>query len=149
MHGGTNAGAPPGNKRALRTGEHETIYADCLDPHELVLFDSISADPHQQLDEQIRLSAIRIRRMMCRITDLERHAHTAGGVGPATAAGHRLGQIQNIEEGLTRVVGRHTQLLTLKHQVESAQPPEEDADVSGYVDALERKAEDLPWPEQA
>jgi uncharacterized protein YjcR len=83
---GNKGGAPPGNKRALgnrgghggplcnkkavRTGEHETIWLDALDEDELELLSSIDTDPVIQADETIALLSLRERRMLLRIQRL-------------------------------------------------------------------------------
>ncbi|GKU79872.1 phage terminase small subunit [Paenibacillus sp. L3-i20] len=66
--GGT--GGPFGNKKAVRTGEFESIWVDTLDDLERELVDGISTDPVQQTDESIRLLTIRERRMLQRINRL-------------------------------------------------------------------------------
>jgi len=63
-------GGPPRNKKALKTGEHETIWLDALDDHERDLLERVAIDPQLLLDEEIRLFAIRERRMMLRIRNL-------------------------------------------------------------------------------
>lgn len=183
LHGGASPGAPAGNRNALKTGEYETIYADVLDEKERLLFDTIDTDKLAQVNEQIRLSSIRMHRMLRRIQELtgqdyilyrkrertttdekvfKSGARSSGGedgervdrtekhttTQTETEERSTLGLVQAIEEALTRVVQRHTQLLNLKHQIEQNEPPEDDADVSGFVDALEGKVEDLPWPDQ-
>lgn len=75
--GNTNAagnrggsGGPPGNKKAVTTGEHETIWFDTLTEDELQLVDQIDTDPLVQAEEAIALLTIRERRMMQRIKRL-------------------------------------------------------------------------------
>lgn len=171
LHGGLStggSGAPAGNKRAVTTGEYETIFADCLEEDELAIYAGIETDLLQQLDEKIRLSDIRIRRMLARIQRLGVRAFTvverstdeeegSGGDDDDDGDGYfkrkrsekeraTLGQIQDVEEALTRVKREHRQLLALKHQILQAQPPEDDVDVSGYVDAISSAAKKLDWP---
>jgi len=64
------AGGPLGNKKAVRTGEHETIWFDTLDEEEQQLLDGINTDPVVQADEAIALIAFRERRMLKRIQRL-------------------------------------------------------------------------------
>jgi uncharacterized protein YjcR len=64
---GAGGGAPPGNKNALKTGEHETIWMDTLDDQERVLFNVIDTGLLEQIDNEIRLLEIRERRMLQRI----------------------------------------------------------------------------------
>ena len=156
MHGGTNTGAPKGNKNALKTGEHETIFADALEDDELALFRRVDVDRLSQVDEQIRLTVIRMRRMMMRIANLagvdftvvEESVKAGAGVPMETTEKSRatLGQIQDIEEALTRVQAQHTRLISQKHQILSAEPDDDDEDVSGYEDALTEAAQRLEWP---
>ncbi|MDT8979993.1 phage terminase small subunit [Paenibacillus sp. chi10] len=60
-------GGPYGNKKAVTTGEYETIWMDALDEDELVLIDQVDTDPIQQANESILLLTIRERRMLKRI----------------------------------------------------------------------------------
>jgi uncharacterized protein YjcR len=63
-------GGPPGNKKAVTTGEFETIWLDTLEEDELELVDRLDTDPTRQVDEAIMLLTIRERRMMQRIKKL-------------------------------------------------------------------------------
>ncbi|MGD0032535.1 phage terminase small subunit-related protein [Paenibacillus illinoisensis] len=83
---GNRGGAPPGNKRAVgnkggnggpyrnkkavTTGEYETIWLDALEDDELDLIDLIDTDPILQADEAIMKFEIRERRMLLRIKRL-------------------------------------------------------------------------------
>lgn len=60
-------GGPYGNKKALKTGEFETIWFDCLTETEQSLCEAIDTDTLAQVEEDIRLITIRERRMMERI----------------------------------------------------------------------------------
>lgn len=66
--GGT--GGPPGNKKAVTTGEYETIWMDTLTEAEQQLMEQINTDPIVQADESIALLSFRERRMMQRIKAL-------------------------------------------------------------------------------
>lgn len=63
-------GGPAGNKKAVTTGEYESIWMDALEEDEQELVDQIVTDPVQQADEAIRLLTIRERRMLQRIGKL-------------------------------------------------------------------------------
>ncbi|WP_374019016.1 phage terminase small subunit [Paenibacillus thiaminolyticus] len=63
--GGT--GGPYGNKKAVTTGEYETIWMDALEEEEQALVEQVDTDPVQQADEAIKLLTIRERRMLKRI----------------------------------------------------------------------------------
>lgn len=163
LHGGKSegGGAPAGNKNAVTTGEYESIYADALSAEERSFFLKVDTEIEAQLEEQIRLSSIRMRRMMLRIKRLKGEEFTlvelkkksgTGPKGPVDIDEEKreavLGQIQRIEEALNRVVKRHTQLLKLKHRIEESKPPTDDADVSGYLEAINNAAEALEWQEE-
>lgn len=64
------AGGPPGNKKAVTTGEHETIWLDTLTETEQQLIDQVDTDPITQANESLYLLTIRERRMMQRIKSL-------------------------------------------------------------------------------
>ncbi|MCL6600345.1 MAG: hypothetical protein K6T81_16665 [Alicyclobacillus macrosporangiidus] len=127
---GAGGGAPPGNKNAVTTGEYETIWLDALNADERVLFHVIDTDALAQLDNEIRLTEIRERRMLKRIADLRQVEFTVtevrtevgeGPMGPIDKRDERaeatLGQIQRIEEALTRVQERKAKLIELKHKI--------------------------------
>jgi uncharacterized protein YjcR len=63
-------GGPYGNKKAVTTGEYETIWLDALEEHEQELIELVDTDPIQQADEAIQLLTIRERRMLQRIGKL-------------------------------------------------------------------------------
>ncbi|PJN56126.1 hypothetical protein PAEVO_28490 [Paenibacillus sp. GM2FR] len=83
---GNRSGAPPGNKRAVgnkggpggplrnkkavTTGEYESIWLDALEDDELDLVGRIDTDPILQVDESILKFEIRERRMLLRIKRL-------------------------------------------------------------------------------
>lgn len=70
-YGNQNAkghGPPLGHKNSLKTGEYEVISLDKLESDERCLYDSISCDPVELIDENIRLLKIRERRMLKRLT---------------------------------------------------------------------------------
>ena len=177
-HGGTG---PPGNKNAVTTGEFETLLFDCLDPEERRLADAVPADKGQLLLQEIRLLTVREHRMLRRIEDLRRteeyydSGELAAGMTMVSRKsgiekGHetdlkefqgKLGQIQAIEDALTRVQGRKQRAIEALHKfgfddarleieltkVELAtlkiggQETEEEDD--GFLDALNAQAGDL------
>lgn len=63
-------GGPIGNKKAVTTGEYETIWMDALEEDEQELVEQVDTDPVQQADEAIKLLTIRERRMLQRIGKL-------------------------------------------------------------------------------
>ena len=177
-HGGTG---PPGNKNAVTTGEFETLLFDCLEPEERSLADAVPADKEQLLLQEIRLLTVREYRMLRRIEDLRKaeeyydSGEPAEGMtmvsrksgiekGKATDLKEfqgKLGQIQAIEDALTRVQARKQRAIEALHKfgfddarleielakVELAslkiggQETEEEDD--GFLDALNAQAGDL------
>ena len=119
-----SSGGPPGNKKAVTTGEFETLLFDCLDPEEQRLTQTVPEDK-QKLLMQERI-------------DLLRNSLDDSGVASCdetgmTAVGHRkgiekdketdlleyrgkLGQIQNIEDALTRVQARKQAAIDALHR---------------------------------
>lgn len=170
LHGGKSTGPKNqrGNKNALKTGEYESIFVDVLDPDERGLYAQMKVEVAAQLDEEIRLITIRERRMMQRIARLKEvemtvveESETEEGeeIRPVDEdAGNAvvlvkekkttlrkvgtLGQIQHIEEALTRVQAQKARLLELKHKVESGVGPDH-PDLRPYFEALEATAEDV------
>ena len=69
--GNSRASPPAGNKNAVKTGEHETIFLEYLSDEEREVYSSLSEDPLFILTEEIRLLKIRQRRMMMRISNAE------------------------------------------------------------------------------
>lgn len=63
-------GGPVGNKKALTTGEYETIWLDCLTEEEQVLYQGMNTDTLAQVDEDIRLLTVRERRMLKKIQSI-------------------------------------------------------------------------------
>jgi len=153
MHGGKSTGAPPeklrGNKNAVTTGEYETIWLDTLDDAERVLFHAIDIDALVQLDNEIRLTEIRERRMLQRIQRLRQsedlgveqlvRSESADETGTKTSETvvmqPVLNTIQRIEEALTRVQERKLKLIELKHRLLSGDGRDLDS-LSGLVEAI-------------
>lgn len=142
-HGGTG---PPGNKNAVKTGEFETLFFDTLDQEEKRLLELVQPDKEQLLLQEIQLLTVRERRMLKRIDslrELEECApeeeddepgvistkvppgmtvtkHTAGfEKGKITDLREFtgiLGQIQAVEEALTRVQARRQRAIEALHK---------------------------------
>ena len=138
---GNEGGAPPGNKNAVTTGEFETLLFDCLEPEERRLADAVPVDKGQLLLQEIRLLTVREYRMLKRIDALrksEERSEAAGryeiAVPPGmTVIGYKagiekgkitdlgeykgiLGQIQAIEDALTRVQARKQRAIETLHK---------------------------------
>lgn len=138
-HGGTG---PPGNKNAIKTGEFETLFFDCLDPEEKRLTEMVAPDKEQLLLQEIQLLTVRERRMLKRIEMLRNVEQSAANENtepeeqvPAgmSVTGYRsgiekgkptvlkeyegiLGQIQSIEDALTRVQARRQRAIEALHK---------------------------------
>ena len=116
-HGGTG---PPGNKNAVTTGEFETLLFDCLDPEERRLADAVPADKEQLLLQEIRLLTVREYRMLHRIEDLRQIDFTVvkkkSGAEFSIEEQATLGQIQSIEDALTRVQARKQRAIEALHK---------------------------------
>ena len=176
--GGTG---PPGNKNAVTTGEFETLLFDCLDPEERRLADAVPADKEQLILQEIRLLTVREHRMLRRIEALRKaeeyydNGELAAGMTMVSRKSGiekdhetdlkefqgKLGQIQAVEDALTRVQGRKQRAIEALHKfgfddarleielakVELAslkvggQEAEEEDD--GFLDALNAQAGDL------
>lgn len=135
-----SSGGPPGNKKAVTTGEFETLLFDCLEPEEKQLAAAVQLDKEQLLLQEIQLLTVRERRMLKRIDNLKHaaDAQTAsrydlevppgmtavsykGGVekGKVTdMVEHKgtLGQIQSIEDALTRVQAQKQRAIETLHR---------------------------------
>ncbi len=127
LHGGKSTGPPSNNKNAVKTGEHEAIWFDALDEEEKNLVQGINTSKIQQLEEEIRLTTIRERRMLQRVQRLREHEFTTVKITSGIEKGKTtdleeqqgtLGQIQSIEEALTRVQAHKARLIELKHRLE-------------------------------
>ena len=132
-HEGTG---PPGNKNAVTTGEFETLLFDCLEPEERSLADAVPADKEQLLLQEIRLLTVREYRMLRRIEDLRRTEEYYDSGEPAEGMTMvsrksgiekgkttdlkefqgKLGQIQAIEDALTRVQARKQRAIEALHK---------------------------------
>lgn len=157
--GGRGKGGPYGNKKGLKTGVYEAIWLDALPEEEQQIYYEVVTDKVAQLDQEVRLLDIRERRMLQRIEKLKQADFTiveqidADGMekGKQTnlytkKRAATLGQIQAIEEALTKVQARKERLLDLKHKFEQSQGPEK-PDVSAYIDALRGAAKEA-WQDE-
>lgn len=127
MHGGKSTGAPKGNKNGIITGECESIVFDFLEDDEKDLLNQIELDKLKQIDNEIKLIDIRLRRMMGRIKilnekDFTINSHKIGLERDAetniTESVDSLLKIQNIEEAITRVQAQKLRLIESKHKLE-------------------------------
>lgn len=121
-HGGTG---PPGNKNAVTTGEFETLFFDTLEDDERLLIGMIQPDKEKLLFQEIQLLTVRERRMLKRIEDLRDCDFTTVKKKKGTEKDKWtdlkedqavLGQIQSIEDALTRVQGRKQRAIESLHK---------------------------------
>lgn len=132
-HGGTG---PPGNKNAVTTGEFETLLFDCLDPEEKQLAAAVQLDKEQLLLQEIQLLTVRERRMLKRIESIKEsvdYLDDGQSVGDMTLVSlktgiekdkethlkeyhGKLGQIQAIEDALTRVQAQKQRAIESLHR---------------------------------
>lgn len=140
--GNQNATGPPENKNAVKTGEFETLFFDCLEPDEQQLIKKVQPNKEQLLLQEIQLLTVRERRMLKRIEMLKNIEKSAADENaepeervPAgmSVTGYRsgiekgkptvlkeyegiLGQIQSIEDALTRVQARRQRAIEALHK---------------------------------
>lgn len=121
-HGGA---APEDNKNAVTTGEFETLLFDCLEPEEKQLAAAVPNDKEQLLFQEIQLLTVRERRMLKRIENLRQEDFTTvsrksgiekGKMTDLSEDRATLGQIQNIEDALTRVQARKQAAIDSLHR---------------------------------
>ncbi|CAH2213510.1 phage terminase small subunit [Tepidibacter aestuarii] len=116
-------GGPVGNKKALTTGEFESIFFDTLEEDEKQLINSIEIEKRTLIQQEIQLITIRERRMLKRINDLKQYDFTVvkkdsdKGIGPMGEI-DKVGEIQRIEEALTRVQDKKSKLISELHKWE-------------------------------
>ena len=136
-----NSGAPERNKNAVKTGEFEALFFDTLDSDEQKLIRTVQSDKEQLLLQEIQLLTVRERRMLKRIdrlrqleeqkttTDSEEEHIPMGmsvtefssGIEKGKLTELRkyegiLGQIQSIEDALTRVQARKQKAIETLHK---------------------------------
>ncbi len=132
-HGGTG---PPGNKNAVTTGEFEALLFDSLNDDEKRLIQAVPADKQRLLLQEIQLLTVRERRMLKRIEAIKESVESLPGgdliegmtlVSLKYGTGNdketdlkeyrgKLGQIQDIEEALTRVQARKQRAIESLHK---------------------------------
>lgn len=128
---GNDGGAPKENKNAVKTGEFETLFFDALEEDEKQLIGMIQLDKEQLLLQEIQLLTVRERRMLKRIEDIKRAAedqrddNTLGMTAVKYKSGTEehtmeyqgaLGQIQAVEDALTRVQARKQKAIDSLHR---------------------------------
>ena len=171
-------GAPKQNKNAVTTGEFETLFFDCLDSEEKELIEQIILDKNQLLLQEIQLLTVRERRMLKRIEALKKtddEQNENGKEQGMTAVKYKtgtekdkdtdlfeyagiLGQIQNIENALTRVQASKQRAIDslhrygyddarLKLELKKYDSSDDEIEDDGFIDALNGKASE-DWEDE-
>lgn len=128
---GNDGGAPANNKNAVKTGEFEALFFDALEEDEKKLISMVKLDKEQLLLQEIQLLTVRERRMLKRIEDIKRDAEcqkeeNAAGMtvikykdglkDESTEYTGALGQIQAVEDALTRVQAKKQKAIDSLHR---------------------------------
>lgn len=123
-------GAEKRNKRALKTGEYETIYDDLLTDEEKEIMDRIDIeDKKKQTLSEIKILSVRARRILHKIEELKSGKEMSivrmsknslnNGTSTNTAAESTINIIQRFEEALTRVQEAKRRYLDSYHRMET------------------------------
>lgn len=161
MHGGKSKGAPEGNKNGMVHGAYERILFGVLNDEEIELWENMKNDVLGNLNISLSIISIREFRMMKRIEELR-----SSGSFTVTQIDHEkgrtekgskdikkktkmavLGQIQAIEEALTKVQEKKARMLELKVKLETSNKPDDVPHFERYVKALEKTAKEV-WGEE-
>lgn len=123
-------GAEKRNKRALKTGEYETIYDDLLTDEEKEIMDRIDIeDKKKQTWSEIKFLSIRARRISHKIEELKSGKEMTiikmsknslnNGTSTNTEAESTINIIQRFSEALTRVQEAKRRYLDSYHRMET------------------------------
>nr|DAL93871.1 MAG TPA: Small Terminase [Caudoviricetes sp.] len=174
--GNKGGAAPKENKNAVKTGEFETLFFDALEEDEKKLISMVELDKEQLLLQEIQLLTVRERRMLKRIEDIKQAAaDQAESKAPGMTAVKfkssteedsteytgALGQIQAVEDALTRVQARkqkaidslhrygfddaRLELEIMKVELEALKrdPSDQDIEDDGYMEAMNSVAAEI------
>jgi uncharacterized protein YjcR len=177
--GNKGGAAPKENKNAVKTGEFETLFFDALEEDEKQLISLIQLDKEQLLLQEIQLLTVRERRMLKRIEDIKQAAETQKSENTMgmTAVKFKssteedsteytgiLGQIQSVEDALTRVQARkqkaidslhrygyddarlELEVMRLELEIMKQDNPEQETEDDGFIKAMNGIASDV-WEE--
>lgn len=142
--GNKGGAAPEKNKNAVKTGEFETLFFDALEDDEKKLIGLVQLDKEQLLLQEIQLLTVRERRMLKRIDVLRQLEEAEPGDPENKDSENRppsgmtvvkvqsgiekgehtdlkeyagiLGQIQSVEDALTRVQARKQKAIEALHR---------------------------------
>lgn len=130
---GAGGGGTKNNKNAVTTGESEYIDFETLTDDEKELISEIEQSRFKLVDDEIKLTDIRLRRMMKRITTLEQGSLTTVKqqykqddflINSKETKRSNLLKIQEIEEAITRLQTQKLRLIEHKHEMTK--------DIGGY-----------------
>lgn len=134
-------GAEQNNKRALKTGEYESIFDSVLSDEEKQYYDNFTMDSKEALIEEIKLLDIRKFRMMNRIKKIqdknkdmtidsmlksqtESSIKIQNSTTTTTHAESSITSIQKIEEALTRVQEARRRCVESYNKIKDDTPKE-------------------------
>lgn len=152
-----------GNKNGLKHGGRESIWHDVLDDDEIEFAKEVKKlNVLTLINEEIALITIRERRMMQRIKVFRDKYNEEGFTtvkieterGTSSSKFKRtntikeeqagvLGQIQDIEEALTKVQDKKAKLIDLKHTIEKGEGPTDTSGVDKFLASLNGAAKRL------
>ncbi len=133
LHGGKSTGPPKGSQNALKTGEYETILVETLDQDERELFDRVSTDKKNLLEEELQLITFREHRILDLISRYreqlgelllvsEENTDGTGPEGPVNITKQKREAVEisiiRCEEALTRVQAQKRRLIDLAHKMQ-------------------------------
>nr|WP_288829489.1 phage terminase small subunit [uncultured Clostridium sp.] len=174
--GNKGGAAPEKNKNAVKTGEFETLFFDALEEDEKRLIGLVQLNKEQLLLQEIQLLTVRERRMLKRIEDIKRAAEgqedeNAAGMtavkykdglkDKSTEYTGALGQIQAVEDALTRVQARkqkaidslhrygfddarlELEMMKLELEIMKQDNPDQEIEEDGFMSAMNGIASDV------
>ncbi len=123
-------GAEKRNKRALKTGEYETIYDDLLTDEEKEIMNRIDIeDKKKQILSEIKFLSVRARRISYKIEELKSgkemnivrmsKSSSNNGILTTTEAESTTKLIKEFEESLTRVQEAKRRYIDSYHKIEN------------------------------
>lgn len=123
-------GAEKRNKRALKTGEYETIYDDLLTDEEKEIMNRIDIeDKKKQILSEIKFLSVRARRISYKIEELKSgkemnivrmsKSSSNNGILTTTEAESTTKVIKEFEESLTRVQEAKRRYIDSYHKIEN------------------------------
>ena len=128
-------GAETGNKRAVTTGEYETILVDILSEEEKNIYDNLKIDNKRQcIEEEYKMLTIREYRILKRIKNIQDkqkdmnierivkrqyNSDTSNETETVTEAINIVNPLQKLEDSLTRVQEAKRKCLDSLHKMET------------------------------